>query len=749
MENLNKENIDKLSDSKKEKIIEIMNKRLDYAVNFWSEQRELAEKDVDFFNGLQWDADDVNERNERGCPSLVFNKIASPIKKIINDFKQHRPQANYGMGDSTRDPRIAALMNSLIHKIQVDSEASRIYDKCYSNLVKTGESYFRACVRQAKGVSFYREIYLLPIDNIHQVFIDPNGVNDPKLTKYAFVMSKMSSDEYSKRFNKDPEDACRSLKGFGGIDIDKDEIPLMEYFYINEEKDDVYEVDDGDFFIRKREYDKLKKQPKIKRKITKTFIEVKHIISDGEDVLEQVTFPGEYIPVYASFGEITDLKDGRKAFKSAIRDAISPQISYNVQISTLQWQIDAIPKARFFTGKGQVTGKAKNEMLRSNGKNVNFIEISRFDDMGTDMGFPQKIDDSVNIDGVLTSLQIAEREIQNAIGVFDTTLGADNGSTQQESGKARWIKQTQSETNNFYMVDSFSQTLEFFAKSMVPAIKEIYNDERRYNVSLKGGLEKKEISPADSDIDFSYDDFEIVAEVGAYGETQRKSSLEVKLGLVQANPELMNIIGDLIIEDSGLSNSDEIIKRMISSGFISAEALAGSNDDTLKQLADLKQSLTQMQAESQSKDLQIQELSATLDQSKLDMASLVSELGETKNKLNEERTLRRSNEEKTRIDNITKLVMKLVDTDPRYIVYALSLYDVQLPMLDAEKKPVDEMQNQVVVAGINDPLTTQQQNELNNPNNEVEDVNSDEQSEDNQQVDDIDELINNMPTEEE
>lgn len=703
--NLDKVDVDRVSDSRNEDLMEMFTDSFNRSVDFWQSQKDEGMIDTDFYLGYQWDALEVEARNENNQVTTCANKIATPINKILADFQKNTPRVSFKKGATSKKEIEIAVVNTIAERIQTDDFCMKSYFNAMKNATITGEGYLRAYIDYESSVSLRKEIKICSIENNNCIFLDPNYKTNFDFN-YGTIISKISKEEYKRRFKSKMLDNYDypNYNGFNSIVVDSDcEVIIAEHFYIEEEEDEVYQLDNG-LFIRKTDYDKLKgKKSAINKKGTRVFRKVKHLITDFEKVLELKTFPGEIIPIFPCFVN-ESIKDNKKIIHGAVRRARQPQRDYNYFRSTLVDLIDKMPKLTWMAGEGQLTSKTKRALMNGNKRNA-LIEYKTEDSTGTPIGKPERVDNSVQIDGVITSMQVAEQDIQNAIGIFDTTLGND-GNTQEESGISRMTKAQQSEENNFYIGNAFSQTLRLLGKFLINLIPIVYNDDRKYSITVKAGTETREVSPRDSDIDFLDVDYDVDVSISGFGKNERQEEFENLLGLIQISPEILPIIADLVVEKSGLTNSEEIAERLIAAGFVNPAALTASSDEKYSAIASLQQQLQEAQAAMQEMQAQNEQLVGQLDIDKQNYSTLVNELNKAKADVI---TLQNKQTQNVN-DNVVKLIMKLSESNPEYTRFALEYLGVSIPKLEnTQPLTPNQIPEQYTVASINDPITQMQQ----------------------------------------
>lgn len=95
-------------------------------VAFDRENREQALDDKRFAAGEQWDQQVLAQRE--GLPCLVINNIPQFTAQLVGDWRESR-KAIKVVPSNDEDSEVASVRGDLIRSIELESRASRVYDK--------------------------------------------------------------------------------------------------------------------------------------------------------------------------------------------------------------------------------------------------------------------------------------------------------------------------------------------------------------------------------------------------------------------------------------------------------------------------------------------------------------------------------------------------------------------------------------------------------------------------------------------
>jgi len=652
----------------------------------YSDQREEAEEDFDFYWGKQWTEEQKNQRDLEGKPTLSINYLSQFVDGIINNYKRNRHEINIKAGDNSSNTTTAEAFRAIIKDIQNKSFAENIYDTALFNSVVCGEGYFRIITDYKNEKSFEQEVFIKPIEDIFDVYIDPNFNIDYDNIDYAFVSTVMNKDVFLKKY---PDSKAYTpqfdLKRHNNSWCTANTVRLVEYFYIERKKKTLVLTEDG------RSYDKNSyKKDNIESPIVdEKDVEVKIVrwcLSNGLEILEKRTFPGSYIPIIPVFGKTSRYK-GERMFEGVIRQAKNPQRKYNYYQCTELEVIALSPRAPWLIPEGAIEGY-EQDWKRSNKANIPYLEYKTTDKQGNNVSPPSRAQFDSNISTVLSAKAGSIEDIKATTGIYDPALGKEEANGQ--SGVSILRRQEQSENNTLGYGDNLSKSLKLAGKILLEIIPEIYHFDREIRLEERG--KEKTISLSDPEIDFKNGFYNVEVSIGPAGKTQRQEAQEAFIELAQVSPKIQDIGLDLLVRSFDWPMSDELANRLQKT--LPAELQDNDNGGITPQA---QEAIMQVQQQAQEQLAQMQTQNSLLQTM---LTQVTSWLNKAQNTIDSKVLDNESKERIAQQDNETKIVLEGMKQNQQT---KSKLLDIQQTNNQNNSQLPDKPET--LIPGLNDPVT--------------------------------------------
>lgn len=690
-------------DNKDEHLLHCIKENFRIASETYSDQRSQAKEDFEFRNGDQWPSEIKIQRQRDGRPCLRINKLPQFIKQVVNNQKINRPSINVNPGDSQAQIKVAKVLQAIIKNIEAKSMAENAYDTAFDNAVTGGEGYFRIITDYSDPMSFDQEIFIKAIDNSFSVYIDPNFKTDFTDIEWAFIFDDITKKEFERLY---PDSECANGELFihtGDTWIREDMVRIAEYFYIDYEKIKIVQLKNGEILL-KDEYNKLADEVKKGSQIVKERDShrkiVKWVKTNGYEILEDTIFPGEYIPIIPVFAD-TYLVDGKRIFEGIVRQAKDAQRAYNFWYSAETELIALAPKATWVGVEGQFEGH-EAEWANANNMNLPYLEYKPVSSGGQQAPAPQRAQFDPQIQSILGAKQSANEDLKATTGIYDPSLGKE---MKEASGRALITKQRQAEVTNFQYIDNLCKSLKYAGKILLNIIPIVYDTQRV--IRIKGGVNEEDETVVINAFDekdpifLEIGKYDIDVSIGPYGENQRQDAIDSMLSLMQINPEISGLIGDIFVGKQDWDGAKEISERlkiMLPPKLQSNSGIEGLPDEIKTQIM---QQQAQYEQQIQSQGLQLQQ-----------MQQLIADLTAKANKAEAELYNKQADiESRERIEalkarvELLKIGIKEDSTDSR-LAFQQELNYTQLKQQGAPNIP--EQGDTLVLSGVNDPITEEQ-----------------------------------------
>ena len=187
----------------------------------------------------------------------------------------------------------------------------------------------------------------------------------------------------------DADDTSFTNRGTGDTDAEwimKEDIRIAEYFYTERKKTKLPLLDDGSK-VYKDDYDGPADFIVGERETVKKTI--KWCKLTANEVLEEGTWAGRYIPIVPVFGQQLIVDGKRKRF-GIVRQAKDPQRMYNFWQTAFTESVALAPKAKWLLAEGQ-DGGHENEWANANIKAYPVLRYKQRDIEGNPAPPPQRL----------------------------------------------------------------------------------------------------------------------------------------------------------------------------------------------------------------------------------------------------------------------------------------------------------------------------------------------------------------------
>lgn len=553
-------------------------------------------------NGWQWpDQIRVGRQNDiNGArPCLTINKLTQHIRQVTNDQRQNRPAIKVIPADDNGDVQVAEVYNGLIRHIEYMSNADIAYDTACENQVTIGEGYFRVLTDYCDDLSFEQDLKIARIRSSFSVYMDPM-IQDPTGAdqQWCFITETMSTDEFRAQYPK-AADSDWDVQGIGDNLlqwITEDTVRIAEYFCYESEDVEIVLLADGTT-LTKAEYDEVFADfpipPQIVNRRTSTIKKVIWTKINGAQVLERQEWMGKYIPIIRVVGNEYEV-DGRMVVSGIVRNAKDAQRMYNYWVSNEAEMLALAPRAPFVVAAGQIEG-FEDKWANANTTNYPYLEYNPISEEGVVVPSPQRVIPPMPSAGILQAKLGAADDIKGTTGQYDASLGQRSNET---SGRAIAARQRSADVGTFHFIDNLSHAIRQCGRVLIDMIPKVYDTKRvariigedgetsRVMIDPKAEAPYQKVEQEDAILKIynpTIGRYDVVVTVGPSFNSRRQEALDGMTALVQANPELWKVIGDLLVKSMDWPGSQEMADRIKKT--IDPSLLGGSDESPALQRA--------------------------------------------------------------------------------------------------------------------------------------------------------------------
>ncbi len=566
-------------DEELRKLHSVAMKRWKLCDDFERPDRLLAAEDLRFAAGGegQWPPEVVEERRKTGRPMLTINRLAGPIKQVINDARQNKPGIKVipaGMEDAEGEKRAkkkAEIYEGIIRQIESQSRAQQVYMPAYELVVRSGfRGSWRVTTRYLDDETFDQEISIEPILSPFAVYRDPDSKQvDHSDDEFCFVCEDVSKERFAELYPDETESSWDTsnervlLDGWKTIDT----IRLAEYWYYDDSQTSTISILESGEIVEGGEVGQQYQYPPDHEQFPNAIVaiaqtrtirkrRVMRALLNGAKVLEGPhEFPGKMIPIVSVEGPRQWVGDQVRHW-SLIRDAKGPQQAYNFWQSAIAEKIALAPKQPFIATPKQVEG----QMTAWANANRSTAGVLLYNPDPQAPGAPQRQQPASLNPAEMSQAAQAIDDIKATTGLFDRSLGNQSS---EKSGRAILAVQAQGDNATYDFPDLFASAIAYCGRVIVGLIPIVMRNRRVIRTLAEDNTPQSfVVNDGTPETDIVDGKYEVQVIVGPSYATKRMEMAEKTIALAQAVPQIGAVGADLIVRAQDIPGSDELADRL-------------------------------------------------------------------------------------------------------------------------------------------------------------------------------------------
>ena len=535
-------------------------KRFREALEQEREIRDAAREDLRFTAGEQWDPKVKHDRQMAGRPALTHNRLQAFVAQIANEARQQKPQIRFSPVEDA-DEDTAEVYEGLARHIQYDSRASIAYETAVDYQASCSFGFFRMLTDYVDQDSFDQELKIVAVPDPFSVY----GVLIPAIRgqkcRFAFVTDRLSRDEYKAQFGETDEFASFAENDQDGW-ITNEDVRIAEYWHLETRIRKIAQLEDGTVLDADQVPEGL------------TVVKTREV---DEDVVQFCKLNGAEVIPGSETEWVTDeicifpvlgkslIVDGKPQLFSLVRFMRDPQKLINYTKSRIAEALATSPISPYIGAEGQFAGHEK-EWASANITLRPYLEYKATNVLGQPVPPPQRQVYEPPIQALSQFLMQEIDELKAISGIFDASLGNESNET---SGVAIARRQQQSNTANLHFLDNLTRAHEQCGRNIATAIPQLYDTARM--VRILGADEEQEIVKVNQPwvdkqgvprhYQLGAGKYDVSVTSGRSFSTKRLETFDAISQLVQAQPQMLQILGDILFRNSDLAGGDEMSER--------------------------------------------------------------------------------------------------------------------------------------------------------------------------------------------
>ena len=587
--------------------------RFKQATDADQKQRDREKVDLGFYAGDQWPTDILLARqgltmNQNlppvpARPTVTINLVKEPVRQVLNQERQSDlgieliPADDFGtLAQPINDEEIQ-LREGIIRRIQRDSEAADARSWAFSRAVIAGRGYYGVMTRYAKGKTADQEIYLERFYDQNGVRLDPSHEQpDGSDANWGFTgTDSMPWDEYTVLHPELADGSKNPMVDWSATDFgllepeekswftfDPDGNPThvrcVNYYFATWTGKELAMFPDGRAEWVKALPPETPEDSYTRRTVAERQIE--WVKTDGVHVLDRTDWPGHYIPIVKVVGEELQPYDKERRCEGIVRPAIEPGRSANYMISKFVETVGLSPIPQWIMAAGQDEG-FENEWDNINTRTLGRLHYNVKDLEGNAAGPPQRVSTQSDVAAVAGGVQLFMEFVQKVMSSPDPALGHVDPTI--KSGKLGKLLMDRALMGNSNYMDNLTRSMRHEARVINDLLYPIYGQRKgRLMRLLNGNKESQSVligqpmieqdgrpmpapdgHPETKVYTLTPDvEFTVTCKVSKNYDTRRQEVADMLTSLIGADPALMQVFGDLLLEMQDAPMAKELSERM-------------------------------------------------------------------------------------------------------------------------------------------------------------------------------------------
>jgi len=548
---------------------------------------EMAKKCDAYYQGDQWEIEDVSILDAEGRPALTVNTILPTINTVLGEQSTRRADIQFKPRRGGSE-EVADTLNKLYMQLADNNKLDWVEQQVFSDgLIMDGRGYFD--VRMDFSDHVEGEIRITAKDPL-DILIDPDAKEyDVKTWNEIFETKWMTLDDIEELYGKDKAEDLRFISE-NGNSFGRDSVEYEETRYGDTESTDDYlgNAYDSDEYKSVRALRVIERQH---RKLTRMQCFVDPNTGDSRPVPEawgdrkikkfakdygleliskmskrvrwtvtcdKVVLHDDWSP-YANFTIVPYFAYFRRGNPfGMVRNLLSPQEQLNKISSQELHIVNTTANSGWMVESGSLVGMTTDDLEEHGAETGLVVEYAR----GTNP--PMKISPNTIPTGLDRIAQKAAANIQSISGINESMLGTDSA---EVSGIAIQAKQNRGAIMIQVPLDNLRKTRHYLAETILSLVQTFYTEQRIIQVTNEADPMKprepmviNQMTPEGTIVnDLTLGEYDVVVSTAPARDSFDEVQFAEALNLRQVG---VAVPDDAIIEYSHLARKGELAKRI-------------------------------------------------------------------------------------------------------------------------------------------------------------------------------------------
>jgi hypothetical protein len=466
------------------------------AKEYVREQYDRIREDFDFSNPAspkQWS--DQAQTARAGRPTHTLDRTNKYVQHVVNRLRESKSGAQILPVDSRSDVAVAAKITGMFRHIEYVSRADIAWDTATDHMARGGLGWVRVVPKMVDKAMNEQEIVIQRVHDPLSCLLE-SGWTEPDGTdaKCGFVESWMTKKAFKSRFPKAEPKNWES----DNVWIMDDGVLVCEYFRIVESEVNRIVIpgpDGGEMSVGEDEFHTLSAQTGVQAPVIRTYKAteraVRWCMMNGNDILEETTYPSQYIGLVPMIGNELWV-EGKRYLCGLVRKLMDGQRLHNMEMSALTEALMIQPKAPFLVSNRALADN-EEDWAKLNSGSPAYLPYNDMDEMNQPIASPQRLSPPNFPVAYANMAQLAVQEMEESVGMPRSTFGQQGNAV---SGRAKLADQEAGSAATYHFADNRRICQEQVYRIVLDMLPTIYDSRRQARVLGEDGEQSSvEINP--------------------------------------------------------------------------------------------------------------------------------------------------------------------------------------------------------------------------------------------------------------
>jgi hypothetical protein len=544
--------------------------------NYWHDNKNTYNDFTQFVFGNQWLDEEARVFETYKKIPLTFNKLAPMANHLLGEQRQNTPTLQCEPDESVPE-QTAEVRTALVKDITLNSDTNVVFQTAFQSAITGGYGAFTVDTEYENDYSFNQVIRIKKESIPTRCYWDVSAMSPCKTDgSHAGFRTRMSRDKFKSIYGKKIEqDIPPSNIEEGTVFNDDESVTIVTHFKRKYHQENIYKMSNGRV-LDSEEFKNLERimvgddemlldgeqLVTIEEKRPAPRYKVKKYMMAGDYVLEEGDFPSEQLPVIFVDQNSFYNKQGSQVTRPFFKDTKDAQRYINYLGTQSAYLVKIGRYDQFLIAAGNARSNDTAQIWRDPS---NIQGGLKFDEVPSEF-IPQQLKPPELSVSLTQQYERAERDLQSCTGMYNTMMGEQGNETSKLAIDARTKR---GNYNTHLPFDSLNRAIAVCGQIVNEMIPKVYDTERTLMLNMKEkGMTPVEVNkPMDEyggqmQNDMTKGRYTIRLQPGPSWEGQKQEALNSMQLILQANPQLFNLIADLYVENLPLMNNLELRNRL-------------------------------------------------------------------------------------------------------------------------------------------------------------------------------------------